>query len=99
MKENVKRPVTMISPKWIKGPDYEASANNAAVLAKILGGSVVPVGPRHMVFPYMSRKLPKLEGAAECRGLKVTLSLIDLSISEAGAMLAVLVLMRNKKKK
>ena len=80
------------------GPGAEARAN-AAALAKIVGGTAKDVGRRCMVVTYFSKKLPKIEGAVECRGSTVTVSLVDISAPEVGAMLATLVLMRGESKK
>jgi hypothetical protein len=68
-------------------------------LAKIIGGTAKDVGRRCMVFTHSSQKLSKIEGAVECRGSTVTVSLVDISATEVGAMLATLVLMRGESKK
>jgi hypothetical protein len=80
------------------GPATEARTN-AAALAKIIDGIAKDVGRRCMVFTHSSKKLPKIEGSVECRGSTVTLSLVDISAPDAGAMLATLVLTRGKSKK
>jgi hypothetical protein len=84
------------SPKT--GPAAEARTN-AAALAKIIGGTAEDVGRRCMVVTYFSQKLPKIEGSIECQGSTVTLTLVDISAPEVGAMLTTLVLMRGESKK
>jgi hypothetical protein len=80
------------------GPDA-AARKNAGALAIIVGGVAKDVGRRCMVFTYSSKRLPKIEGAIECRDSTVTVTLVDISAPEVGAMLATLVLMRGEAKK
>jgi hypothetical protein len=88
----------MIEKSSKTGPATEARTN-AAVLAKIIGGTAEDVGRRCMVFTYSSKRLRGIEGSVECRGDTVTLSLVDISALEVGAMLARLTLMRGESKK
>jgi hypothetical protein len=88
----------MIEKSSKTGPATEARTS-AAVLAKIIGGTAENAGRRCMVFTRSSQKLSKIEGSVECRGSTVTLSLVDISAPEAGAMLATLVFMRGESKK
>jgi hypothetical protein len=72
-----------------KGPTTTAR-KNAAVMARIVGGVAEDCGLRCMVNTYTSKKLAKIEGAVECRGSTVTVSLVDISAHDAGVMLLAL---------
>jgi hypothetical protein len=76
-----------------------AAKKNAEAMAIIVGGVAEDVGRRCVVFTYLSKKLRNIEGSIECRDSTVTVSLVDISAPEAGALLATLVLMCEESKK
>ena len=90
--------LSTIFPKAKYKPPTVAARKNAAALAAIVGGVVVDAGSRCMMYTYSSKKLSKIDGAVECRGPVVTVVFEDISVRDAGAMLAVLAFMYGKKR-
>jgi hypothetical protein len=74
---------------------FALTAQSAAAIAKVVGA--VDIEAKGRVSFSRSRRLPDLEGSAECRGEAVSLSFSDLSVGEVEAMLGVLMLMRKAK--
>jgi hypothetical protein len=90
------------SSKRTKGPNA-TTAKSIEVIAKIVGagGACISKGTyaRSRVAFQRSKKLPGLQGHAACIGKTVTLSLHNLSLDAAAAVLVTLVFMRKEGKR
>jgi hypothetical protein len=76
---------------------FAKAAESAAAVAKVVGATGGDAKGR--VSFSSSKKLPDVKGPAECSGEAVSLSFSDLNVSEASAMLAVLVMLKRDKAK
>ena len=74
---------------------FARTAASAAAIAKVIGATDIDAKGR--VSFSRSKKLPDLEGSAECSGEAVSLSFSDLTVGEVEAMLGVLMFMRKAK--
>jgi hypothetical protein len=71
------------------------TAKSVATIAKVIGA--INFDAEGRVNFLHSKKLPDLNGYAECSGKAVSVTFGDLTVGEAEAMLAVLLLMRKAK--
>ena len=86
-------------PKHARQQSLGRSAKSRASAAKIARFVGADDNGTGRVSFLGSKKLPRLEGYAECWGQTIALSLDDLTVGEAGAVLAMLVLMRKERRK
>ena len=75
---------------------FALTAESAAAIARVVGAT--EIDDRLRVSFYRAKKLPGLDGDCTCDGERAALHLPDLSVAEAGAALATLVLMRTEGK-
>ena len=80
----------------LRDAHFAHTMESAQAIAKFVGA--VDLDAKGRVSFSCATKLPDLEGSAECNGEAVSISVSDVTVSEASAMLAALMAARKAKK-